>query len=124
MIDSIKILIVEDEPFPALFLKNVFTRYGFTVVKIAATGNDAIQSAINDSPDVILMDIHLIGVMNGIEAAAEILTRKKIPIIFATGYDDEKHRADAAKLNPAGYYVKPISLESLEEIIEIFKKSL
>jgi len=120
----VRLLIVEDESIAALFLSKVFTHLGFEVVKTVATGADAIKTTMENKPDGILMDINLIGRMNGIEAAQKILVTTKVPIVFATGYDDDENRQSAAKLNCAGYYVKPLSIETLAEIGEIFKQNL
>ena len=66
------ILIVEDENIVAKDIQTSMKKLGYTVVGICSNGNDAIQSAEANKPDLILMDIMLKGDMSGIEAAEQI----------------------------------------------------
>ncbi len=68
-------------------------------------------------PDLILMDIHLSGVLDGIEAAEQIIARYNIPIVFLTGYTDPETAERARRLNPVGFYIKPVSLREIQKII-------
>ncbi|HEX3001499.1 MAG TPA: response regulator, partial [Methanoregula sp.] len=68
--DKSKILVVEDEFVTATALQVSLEGLGFEVVGTADTGQDAIESAGDLKPDIVLMDIQLIGEMNGIQAAA------------------------------------------------------
>ena len=61
------ILIVEDEGVVALSIQAVLKKMGYKVVGIAVTGNEAIALAQEHKPDVILMDIHIKGDIDGIQ---------------------------------------------------------
>ena len=74
-----RILIVEDDAVLAVHLEEMLAQMGYQVTGLAATGNNAIQSALEQSPDVILMDIRLRGDMNGIQAAEAIHKNADIP---------------------------------------------
>ena len=76
-----RILIVEDEAITALDLKYSLEELGYEIVDTVDTGQDAIESAAESVPDVVLMDIKLKGDMEGIEAA-EIISELRIPIIY------------------------------------------
>lgn len=112
-----KILIVEDEFISAMNLKNELLAHGYDVLDVETTGEGAIKSVELNNPDLILMDVVLIGRMNGIEAATEIVDRNKLPIIFMTGMDDRLSRASSEYIQPIGYFVKPVDFKELEIII-------
>jgi two-component system, response regulator PdtaR len=112
-------LIVEDEAILALALERLLTSIGCRVVKIVATGEEAISSAKAERPDLVAMDIRLAGNMDGIEAAAVIMAELGIPIIFMTGYDDRAIKERAMKLRPQGYLVKPVDLRKMKGAIGI-----
>jgi CheY-like chemotaxis protein len=105
---TLKILIVEDEELIAIRLVEELTRLDHTVVGSVVTGEEAIQRAEQEKPDVILMDIRLAGEMDGLEAAQRIRTGSNAPIIFTTAYPDERLQEEVARLQPAVYIVKPI----------------
>jgi len=84
-----RLFIVEDEILIAIDLRARLIDLGYTVVGIASTGIAAIKAVQNDPPDLILMDIHLSGDMNGIGAAYEIRKTYNIPIVFLTASLDK-----------------------------------
>ena len=64
-----KILIVEDEGITAEDIKDYLIGLGHDVLGICSTGEDAIEKARELAPDLVLMDIMLAGVTDGIQAA-------------------------------------------------------
>ena len=62
-------------------LKNRLTGMGYFIVFITSTGEEAILQAGQQQPDVILMDIHLAGQIDGITAAYHISEKYKIPYV-------------------------------------------
>jgi two-component system, response regulator PdtaR len=92
---KVKLLIVEDEAMFAMVLKNNLQLRGYQVCEPVSTGLAAIQAAIDEQPEAVLMDIRLVGEMDGIAAAEQILSSRRVPIIFMTGYSDEKTEARA-----------------------------
>ena len=113
-----KILVVEDEAITALDIKGLLERMGFEVVSTASTGMEAIQKARDLKPDIILMDVTLKGEMDGIEAAERIITFFDIPVIYLTGYSDEKTFERIKLTRPYGFISKPISYNELRATIE------
>jgi two-component system cell cycle sensor histidine kinase/response regulator CckA len=77
-----RILIVDDERLIACDLRQEVQRLGHVVVGLAATGLEAVQHAVTDRPDVVLMDIGLRGQMDGIEAAGT--SRHRCPSPWCT----------------------------------------
>jgi len=110
---KLKILIVEDEVIIAMRLELFFQRRGFEVIGAVTTGEDAITKALSEKPDVVMMDINLRGNLSGLDAGEAIHKEIAIPIIFVTGYSDEVLRERANKLNPLGYFMKPINMYEL-----------
>lgn len=117
---SKRILIVEDEAISAMLLARTLADIGYSVAKIVATGEDAIESAETDRPDIIAMDIRLAGKLDGIDAASAIAAKLNIPIIFMTGYDDRATRDRAMRLKPLCYMVKPLDLEKFRDLMSRF----
>ena len=115
--EKLKILIVEDEVLVAIQLKMGLTRAGYVVVGVAASGEEAIESAKKDNPDVVVMDIRLIGAMDGIEAARQIGRFSSARIIFTTGYQEQSLKERAMVLKPAAYLDKPIGWREVDSVI-------
>ncbi len=119
---KIKVLIVEDEVITSLELKSILQRNGYNVVGTVLTGGDAILEASVKRPDVILLDIGLIGDMNGIEAGNYIKTRYNIPIVFVTANTNRATYDEAMSLNPEAYIAKPfdekILVDTLKDVLQ------
>jgi len=124
MSEKVKVLIVEDEAIVAQNLCMELQLEGYHVCGFVATGEEAISLVKQEDPDLILMDVNLIGDMDGIETSEKIMELKKIPIIFMTGYSKLEFSDRAMKLNPVGYFNKPIDVEMITPLIdEIFNCS-
>jgi diguanylate cyclase (GGDEF)-like protein/PAS domain S-box-containing protein len=112
-------MLVEDESIIALDVKQRLERLGYQVVAQASSGIDAIRTAMETTPDLILMDIKIRGQMDGIEAATQIRTAQDIPVIYLTAFADE-HTIKRASLTEAfGYLIKPFEDRELQSAIEI-----
>ena len=92
------VLVVEDESIVSKDIQHSLKKLGYHVVGAAATGELAVQLAMEKQPDIILMDIMLKGEMNGIEAAMRIRQETNIPVIFLTAYADESTLSKVAAL--------------------------
>ena len=119
-----RILLVEDEGLVAMTLEETLKRIGYSVVGIAMSGEEALSLTGERHPDVILMDIHLQGEMDGIEAAQKIKGLYGIPIIFLTAYSDDETIRRVVLTESSGYLVKPINTRELFAGIEsaLYKK--
>lgn len=113
-----RILIVEDEIVSAMALERMLVHMDFQVVGTITTGEDAILEARASRPDIVVMDIQLAGVMDGIDAASKIAAELAIPILFMTGYDDTETRSRAIALKPLGFMTKPIDMKKFKAILE------
>jgi CheY-like chemotaxis protein/DNA-binding PadR family transcriptional regulator len=125
MITMSKILVVDDEAIISMQLEERLHAMGYTVVGMAASGEDAIDKARRLSPDLILMDIVMPGRLNGIEAAQAIIGELDIPVVFVTSYADDAIIEKAKQVRPYGYIVKPFNELEIKAAIEValFRKA-
>ena len=119
-----RILIVEDEGLVAMTLEETLKRIGYVAVGIAMSGEEALTLTRDRQPDVILMDIHLHGEMDGIETAHKIKGSYGTPVIFLTAYSDDETIRRVVQTESSGYLVKPINTRELFAAIEsaLYKK--
>ena len=120
-----KILVVDDEAIITMQLEERLHAMGYTVIGMAASGEDAIEKARRLSPDLILMDIVMPGKLNGIEAAKVIADELAIPVVFVTSYADDAIIEKAKQVGPYGYIVKPFNELEIKAAIEValFRKT-
>jgi PAS domain S-box-containing protein len=117
--ETAKILIVEDEAVIAKDLQWRLEGMGYDVPLTVANGEEAVDKATEINPDLVLMDIVLIGQMDGIEAAEQIRSKADIPVIYLTAYADEQTFERAKVTEPFGYLIKPIRDKELHISIEM-----
>lgn len=113
------ILIVEDEAVIALDIRATLTHLGYTVPAAVASGREAIATVAALRPSLVLMDIHLRGDLDGVEAAREIRERFDVPVIYLTAYADPATLQRARVTEPFGYLLKPFEERELHVVIEM-----
>ena len=109
-----KILYVEDNPDNVYMLTRRLKKKGFDLI-IAGDGQEGIDKAIEESPDLILMDLSL-PTMDGWTATAEIKKIdevKDIPIIALSAHAMPEHRDRAIKAGCSDYDTKPVDIKRL-----------
>lgn len=111
---KLKILIVEDEFFIALDAEEQAKSLGHSVVGVAVSADEAIRIAGEQKPDVVLMDIRLVGSRDGISAAEEIRSKFGIRSIFVTANTDTATLSHAREVHPIGVLEKPLTVERLK----------
>lgn len=114
-----RITIVEDEGIVALDLRKRLEGLGYSVIDQASSGEQALELIRATPPDLVILDILLGGELDGIETAARIRARFRLPVIFLTAYADEA-TVDRAKITePYGYILKPLKERELHTMIEM-----
>lgn len=113
-----RILIVEDEAVTAADLHDELTAQGFHVVGTADTAEGAMKQAETHRPDLVLMDITLGSVADGVHAASA-MRGMEIPVIFLTAHYDERTLSRAKQATPVGYITKPFEPHAVCVAIEI-----
>ena len=109
-----KILYVEDNPDNVYMLTRRLKKKGFELI-IAGDGQEGIDKAIEEGPDLILMDLSL-PTMDGLTATAEIKKIeevKDIPIIALSAHAMPEHRDRAIKAGCSDYDTKPVDIKRL-----------
>jgi PAS domain S-box-containing protein len=114
-----RILVVEDDALIAAGLVSSLSSLGYSVLEPVATGEDAIRAVTIEKPDLVLMDIQLIGAMTGIEAAQIIRAVSDLPVIYLTSYNDDLRLRQARITEPYGYLTKPAQSRELKATIEM-----
>src|SRR4051812_27779691 len=114
-----KVMVVEDERVVALHLKLQLTRMGYTVVSMATSGQQVLKQIQEVRPDIVLMDIHIEGPMDGIETARLIPADLQVPVIYLTAFSEEATLERARDTKPYGYLIKPFSERELHAAIQM-----
>jgi DNA-binding response OmpR family regulator len=113
MANAGRVLIVEDEWVLAASAEAALEDANYTVVGIAVSADEAVRLAGAERPDLVLMDIRLRGMRNGIDAAREIRERFGIRSLFVTANSDPETQRQGGMADPAGWLQKPVSGEDL-----------
>jgi CheY-like chemotaxis protein len=114
-----KILIVEDEPIVALDLQQELEAFGCEVVALAQSADEALMAVEESQPELALMDLHIIGSLDGIQTARLLRDAYQVPSIFLTAYSDDTTIARAVREMPYGYLTKPFQTRELKATLQI-----
>jgi PAS domain S-box-containing protein len=114
-----KVLIVEDEPIVALDLKQELEMLGCEVLGVAESGDEALVAAGVHRPDLALMDVRIVGSVDGIQTAGLLRAAYQIPVVFLTSYSDETTIERAAREMPYGYLTKPFQSGELKATLQV-----
>ena len=117
-----KVLVVDDNDNVRSFLVLLLEQSGGYETLEAATGEEAVEKAISERPDVILMDIILPGI-NGVDATKAIINNPstaQIPIIAYSALPLVGWKERALKAGMVAYLQKPFNLQLLMETIQKF----
>jgi CheY-like chemotaxis protein len=114
---SAPILVVEDDFLVAMQIEAALTEAGFALSGTAASGEEAIAMATAIRPMLVLMDIHLAGEMDGVDAALRLFKDQGIRCIFATAHHDPEVRRRAQAAEPLGWLPKPYSMPAMLEAV-------
>ncbi len=120
--ESLRILLVEDNYIIADDIASKLTSQGYNIVKMVDTGEKCLLflEKYAASVDLILMDISLKTKMTGIEAAEQIQAKKyNIPIIYLTNHKEKDIFQKAKKTMPANFLHKPFTIDALSNAIEL-----
>ncbi len=117
--ETVHILVVEDERIVALDIKNTLEKLGHASVTLASSSAEALSAIASERTHLVLMDILLKGEKDGIETAGYILTHYNIPVIYITALADETTLERAKSTQPYGYIIKPFKERDLHTAIEM-----
>src|SRR5262245_21257357 len=116
-----KILLVDDTPENLVSLEAALSSLGEEMV-MATSGKEALRYLLNDDFAAILLDVRM-PEMDGFETAELIRSRprsRQTPILFLTGYKNEKHLFRGYDLGAVDFLFKPIVPEVLRSKVAVF----
>jgi two-component system, cell cycle response regulator DivK len=113
------ILIAEDSRDGREMLQVLLGIKGYRVLA-AADGERAVEVALANVPDLILLDLELPG-LDGLSVARDLRRRsnfRKVPIIVLSGHDPMEHKQSALDAGCTDYLLKPLDFEKLDHILQ------
>jgi PAS domain S-box-containing protein len=113
------VLIVEDERIVAKDLQHTLAAMGYDAFAIASSADEAMSHAAARCPDLVLMDIRIKGVRDGIETAELLRKQFGVPVIYLTAHADDATIDRAKRTTPYGYLMKPVKAAELRSAIEV-----
>lgn len=121
--ETIHILVVEDEAILAMDLAYRLGDLGYYVVDTVDNGPQALeimgQQPLGQPIDLVLMDIHIMGEWDGIETIRRMQTTHSIPFIFLTALTDDSTIERARQVSPSAYITKPFNDLNLRIAIDL-----
>lgn len=115
-----RVLIVEDEVLIAMDLEMRVEGLGYEVVGTAVSEREAVEVARETLPDLVLMDLRLVGPSSGSVAALAIRRELDVPSVILSGNVHEITDAEEAAMRPFAMLSKPIVGQQLELILKAF----
>ena len=113
-----RIMVVEDYDDTRLLLKQALEGFGYSVLE-ATNGQEAVDLAGREHPDLILMDLDL-PILDGIAATQQIRQQadlEKVPIVAVTAYPMSYTHVKAFAKGCDEYMRKPIDISDLESVV-------
>lgn len=117
--EKARVLIVEDQIITAKSIEAMVVDHGMEVIGICKSGEEAMEIAEKNAPDIAILDIRIQGKMTGIHLAAALQEIKQIPVIYLSDYTDKATLRKAKETHPANYLSKPFTESDLIRAIDI-----
>jgi CheY-like chemotaxis protein len=123
----VRILVVEDQDSIRRMIEALVQARGHSVTAVG-NGNKALDIALTDPPDLILLDLMLPGQYDGFEVCKRIRSEastSQIPVVIISALDDEESKSRATQAGATAYYTKPFSplalLKEIERLRELMR---
>lgn len=117
--DKVKILIVEDEAIVAMDLAASLTKEGYLITGIADNAAEAEEIYTNNEADVALVDINIIGEIDGIELVEKLMLIRECPVIYLTALSDAETLKRMKRTRPSAYLAKPYNMQNVRIAIDL-----
>lgn len=115
---ALNIYIVEDEPLIVATIETALKKQGLKIVGDSDEYEEALVEIDKLRPDLVLVDIQLEGVKDGVDLAVQ-LDNRKIPYLYLTSQTDPRTITRVKETHPLGYIVKPFTESGLRSNIEL-----
>lgn len=115
---EVRVLVVDDQQLVRDGIASLLrVQEGIAVIGTATNGQEALEQAITQQPDVILMDVRM-PIMDGVQATFQIL--RQVPsccILMLTTFDDDEYVRDALRAGARGYLLKDLPAQDLAQAV-------
>lgn len=121
-----RILVVEDQDSIRRMIEALVQARGYDVTAVSS-GAKAIDLALTDAPDIVLLDLNLPGQYDGFDVCQRLRTEpttRMTPIVIISAMDDDESRARATAAGATAYYTKPFSPIALLKEIDRLKSMI
>lgn len=118
-----RILVVEDQDSIRRMIEALVQARGYRVTAVSS-GAKAIDVALTDAPDMVLLDLNLPGQYDGFDVCQRLRsdpTTRSVPVVIISAMDDDESRARATAAGATAYYTKPFSPIALLKEIDRLK---
>ena len=115
----LRLLTVEDDPVQARVLRHHVRQLGYEVVGTADSAAEAEGMFRELEPDLVLLDIHIKGPVDGVTLALRLLDIHPVPLIFMTSDHDRSTYERALAAGPFAFLEKPYADAELTKALEL-----
>ncbi|MDF3071451.1 MAG: hypothetical protein K0R38_7052 [Polyangiaceae bacterium] len=118
-----RILVVEDQDSIRRMIEALVQARGYEVTAVSS-GAKAIDVALTDAPDIVLLDLNLPGQYDGFDVCQRLrndASTRTVPVVIISAMDDDESRARATAAGATAYYTKPFSPIALLKEIDRLK---
>ncbi|HVY27583.1 MAG TPA: response regulator [Polyangiaceae bacterium] len=118
-----RILVVEDQDSIRRMIEALVQARGYQVTAVSS-GAKAIDVAMTDTPDIVLLDLNLPGQYDGFDVCQKLRSdpsTRLVPVVIISAMDDDESRARATAAGATAYYTKPFSPIALLKEIDRLK---
>lgn len=119
MMNTARILIVEDEYLVAKHLQLALEDDGYEVAGVAASSGQALLVAGRERPDLVLMDVHIRGDVDGVATAGLLRAELGVPVVFLTANADDPTLRRALEVGAGGFLTKPFNAQRVHHAIQV-----
>ena len=124
MPNTARILIVEDEYLVAKHLRLALEDDGYEVAGVAASSRQALFVAERERPDLVLMDVHIRGDVDGVATAGILREELGVPVVFLTANADDPTFQRALQVGAGGFLTKPFNAQRVHHAIQVAKLAI
>jgi CheY-like chemotaxis protein len=104
-----RILIVNEDTIIANLISTMLQKKGYGILGMVTTGEEALVKTVELVPDLVIMDVNLAGMMDGIDTAHFIFQLFHVPVLFISGISEEAKLARIKYAQPYGIVFKPFN---------------
>ncbi|MFP4642545.1 MAG: response regulator [Dehalococcoidia bacterium] len=114
-----RVQVVISEVIVADDVHTTLQEFGYRVTAVVDSGQEAVERAEDDVPDLVLIDTDLTGHMDGFETAEKICSRSNVPIVYLTPRVDRQFTERAKRTVPYSFVLKPFAEDELESAMQM-----